>query len=175
MKWELYLSRRQWEELKAAVRERAPKDERGRPCCERCGRPNGRLRRTKQGYLVPHWLHTAHVHGAAMRSQDPDDYLLLCDACHMWYDRQPDGNGWTPPYRKGYIATTTDQLIQAMKEVGLELWQDGELWCWRFANTGGAADSPARAVASAVFRMHSVILGGVGRADPGRESEAGHE
>ncbi|MBO0793915.1 MAG: hypothetical protein J2P36_23595, partial [Ktedonobacteraceae bacterium] len=115
MKWELYLSRAEWEDIKAAVRERAPKDAKtGRPCCERCGKVNGKLKRSKKGYHVPHWLHTAHVRGAPMQSKDSNDYLLLCDSCHMWYDRQPDDSGWVPQRRQGYTATTTDDLIKAL-------------------------------------------------------------
>ncbi len=156
MKWELYLSRQEWEEIKAAVRERAPKDHRGRPCCEFCKRPHGKLKRNEQGYMVPHWLHTAHARGAPMRSKDPRDYLALCDACHMWYDRQPGDSGFVTQYRRGYSATTTDQLVAAVGAIGLEVWQQGEGWYWQIGVECGVEDSPVLAIAAAVARLARV-------------------
>jgi hypothetical protein len=154
MKWDLYLSRQEWEEIKAAVRDRAPKDKQGKPCCERCGKVNGKLKRSKRGYLVPHWLHTAHKHGAPMKSKRPDDYLALCDACHMWYDRQPDDSGWVPPYRQGYQATTTTDLITGLQAVGLDLWQEGTCWYWHMGDVcGGPEETPVHAVGAAIARL----------------------
>jgi hypothetical protein len=153
MKWELYLSPQEWEEIKAAVRDRAPHDKQGRPCCEWCKKPHGRLKRSKRGYLVPHWLHTAHVHGAPMKSKNPADYLALCDGCHMQYDRSQGAGDWIPPYRQGYQVTTTGDLIVAMKGVGLDIWQDGEVWFWRCGNEGGTETSAVLAVGAAFGRM----------------------
>jgi hypothetical protein len=153
MKWELYLTRKEWEEIKAAVRDRAEKDKHGKPCCDRCGKSNGKLKRSKRGYLVPHWLHTAHRHGAAMKSKDPADYMALCDSCHMWYDRQADESGWVPQYRVGYTATTTTDLVETMKGAGLELRQEGELWCWRIGDESGMEESAVLAAGAAVARL----------------------
>lgn len=161
MKWQLYLSRAEWEEIKAALKDRAPKDEKtGRPCCERCGRVNGKLKRSKKsGYLTPHWCHAAHIHGAPMTSKNPSDYLFLCDSCHMWYDRQPDDSGWVPQYRKGYTATTTDDLIKAMHAVGLDIWEpEAGRWCWRIAGVGGEETSPALCAGAAVARLYRAVL-----------------
>jgi hypothetical protein len=153
MKWDLYLTRQEWEEIKAAVRDRAPKDKNGKPCCERCGKSNGRLKRSKKGYMVPHWLHTAHKHHAPMKSKNADDYMALCDSCHMWYDRQPDASGWVPQYRQGYSVTTTGDLIEVMKGAGLELWQVGDVWNWRIANVGGSEATALLAAGAAVGRL----------------------
>jgi hypothetical protein len=154
MKWELYLTRREWEEIKAAVRQRAPQDAKtGRPCCERCQRVHGRLKRSRSGYLTPHWLHTAHLHGAPLKSKDAADYLALCDACHMWYDRQPDHAGWVPPFRRGYEVTTTDDLLRTMHGAGLSIWQEGSAWRWRIGNEEGFESSPVLAAGSAVARL----------------------
>jgi hypothetical protein len=158
MKWELYLTRQEWEEIKAAVRDRAPKDKRGIPCCEKCEKPHGKLKRSKKGYMVPHWLHTAHKLGAPMKSKNPDDYMALCDSCHMWYDRQPDGSGWVPQFRQGYTATTTSDLVQTMSAVGLELWQVGDLWYWRIANVGGCEESAVLAAGAAVARLGRAVM-----------------
>jgi hypothetical protein len=159
VKWELYLSHGEWKEIKAAVRDRAPKDKQGKPCCERCGKVNGKLKRSKRGYLVPHWLHTAHRHGAPMQSKDPDDYLALCDACHMWYDRQPDESGWVPPYRQGYQATTTTDLVIGLQAVGLTLWQEGMCWYWRISEmSGGPEITPVQAVGAAIARLERKVM-----------------
>jgi hypothetical protein len=154
MKWELYLTPQEWKEIKAAVRERAPKNERGKPCCERCHKVNGKLKRNKGGYLVPHWLHTAHKRGAPMQSKNADDYLALCDGCHMWYDRQPDESGWVPPYRQGYPATTTGEVVSGMRGVGLLLWQEGQSWYWRMGDAcGGPEETPVMAIGVVIARL----------------------
>ena len=157
MKWELYLSRQEWEEIKGAVRERATVAGESKPRCERCRQVNGKLKRSKGGYLVPHWLHTAHKHGAPMQSKNPDDYMALCDSCHMWYDRQADTSGWVPQYRQGYITTTTDQLMEVAKAAGMEIWQDGPVFCWRLGCEEGAEDTPVLAVGAALARLGRFI------------------
>ena len=153
MKWELYLTPVEWEEIKAAVRDRAPKDKNGKPCCERCKAVHGKLKRSKKGYLVPHWLHTAHKHGSPMKSKNADDYMALCDSCHMWYDRQADESGWVPQYRMGYQVTTTGDLVQIMLGAGLKLWQAGEMWYWKIGNEQGVEESAVLAAGAAVARL----------------------
>ncbi len=155
MKWELYLSRHEWEELKAAVRERATPPGEQRARCEWCGLQHGKLKRSRKGYLVPQWLHTPHKRGAPLLSKDPADYLALCPKCHMRYDRAPDALGVVSPYREGYATTTTDQLVGALSAVGLLLWGVvGEGWYWQVAGvSGGPEESPALAVAAAVARL----------------------
>ncbi len=166
MKWELYLTRREWEEVKAAVRERCPHDEKtGRPCCERCGWVHGKLKRSKQGYMIPHWLHTVHIHGAPMKSKNPDDYLGLCDSCHMWYDRQPDSSGWVPQYRAGYCATTTDDLVKTLHGVGLDVWEEQGAWYWRIGEVVGSEQTPVLCVAAAVGRLERLLRGWMDVAD----------
>jgi hypothetical protein len=103
--------------------------------------------------MVPHWLHTAHKHGAPMKSKDPSDYLALCDACHMWYDRQPDGSGWVPQYRQGYSVTTTGDLVLIMAGAGLKLEQVGESWRWCIGNETGVEESAVLAAGAAVARL----------------------
>lgn len=93
-----------------------------------------------------------------MQSKNPDDYLLLCDACHMWYDRQPDDSGWVPQRRQGYTATTTDDLIRTMHDVGLDIWQEGERWCWRLAGAGGEEATPVLCVGTVVARLHRLVV-----------------
>jgi hypothetical protein len=161
MKWQLYLSRKEWEDIKAALKERAPKDPKtGRPCCEYCGKVNGKLKRSKKsGYLVPHWCHAAHIHGAEMQSKDPADYLFLCDSCHMWYDRHPDDAACLSRRRVGYTATTTDDLVRTMHGVGLDIWEgESGRWLWRLAGAGGEESTPAECVAVVVARLHRLVV-----------------
>jgi hypothetical protein len=151
MKQELYLSPRERKELQAAVRERTITVPGERPKCERCGQVNGKLKRNKQGYLTPQWLHTSHRKGAPLLSKNPDDYFCLCPKCHMAYDRSPDDSGFASRYRTGYAVTTTDQLLQALAGVGLQVWgvvEEG--WYWKFDNLqGGPEETPSLAVAAA--------------------------
>jgi hypothetical protein len=160
MKWELYLSKREWLELQAAVRERATPPGEKRPRCEWCGVQHGKLRRNRRGYLVPVWLHTPHRKGAPLKSKNPDDYLALCPACHMRYDRAPDADGLVKQYREGYAVTSTGTLVEALAAIGCEVWGVvGEGWYWRIDDlSGGPEDSPARAVAMVVARLRSALV-----------------
>jgi hypothetical protein len=160
MKWELYLTRHEWRELQAAVRERAMKSGEKKPRCEWCGAVHGRLRRNKQGYLSPRWLDTVHVHGRPLKSKNPDDYLALCRSCHMTYDRQPSAmTGLVGRYRDGYAVVTTDKLVEALAGIGCELWGVvDEGWYWRYEGmTGGPEESPALAAAMVVARLGSAL------------------
>ncbi len=160
MKWELYLTRREWRELQAAVRERATKPGEKKPRCEWCTLVHGTLKRNKQGYLVPRWLDTVHMHGAALKSKNPSDYLALCRKCHMTYDREPNAlTGLVGRYREGYAVTTTDTLIAAFEAIGCELWGVvGEGWYWCYGGqTGGPEETPALAAALAFARVASTL------------------
>lgn len=151
MKWELYLSRQEWEEVKRAVRERATPPGEKKPRCEVCGAVHGRLKRNREGYLVPMWLHTPHKEGAPLMSKNPEDYLCLCPRCHMAFDRSMK----LSRYREGYAVTTTDVLVGALRGVGFDLWGVvGQGWYWRMDGMeGGPEESPALAVAAAIVRM----------------------
>ncbi len=156
MKWELYLTPREWKELQATVRERTIPSPGERPRCETCGQINGKLKRNKAGYLTPQWLHTVHLKGAPLRSKNPNDYLCLCPKHHMAYDRSPDEvSGLVTPYRTGYAITTTDMLIAALAGVGLRVWGVVDVgWYWHFdEEEGGPEETPAQAVASAVAKI----------------------
>ncbi len=155
MKSELYLSPRERRELRAAVRERTIAAPGSRPRCEWCGKEHGRLKRNREGYLVPQWLHTAHRKGAPYLSKNPADYLCLCAKCHMAYDRAPGELGLISRYRPGYATTTTDTLQQTLAAIGLDLWGVVDQgWYWRMGTQeGGPEETPARAVAAAVARI----------------------
>ncbi len=155
MKWELYLTPREWRELQGAVRERTVPAPGERPRCERCGQINGKLKRNKAGYLTPKWLHTVHIKGRPLKSKDPNDYYCLCLKCHMAYDRQPNGDGFTSQYRQGYAVTTTDVMIADLAGVGLEVWGIvDEGWYWRFDKLeGGPEETPSQAVAVAFAKL----------------------
>lgn len=160
MKWELYLTRREWRELQAAVRERATKPGEKKPRCEWCSVPHGKLKRNKQGYWSPRWLDTVHKKGAPLKSKNPLDYLALCRRCHMTYDRAPGTDGLVSRYREGYAVTTTDTLVGALAGVGLRLWGVvDEGWYWSLGEDccGGPEESPALAVGSAVARLRRLV------------------
>src|SRR5689334_14863693 len=156
IKKELYPSGRRWREIQRAVRERATPPGESRPRCEMqgCRQVHGRLRRNPEGYMVPLWLHTVHIHGAPLMSLDPDDYLCLCPAHHAAYDWGPEAVGMVR-HREGYAVTTTDMLVDALAAVGLSIWgMVEEGWYWAYVEsenlTGGPEETPARAVAMAV-------------------------
>ena len=154
MKWELYLPRRVWEEIKRAVRERATPVGEKKPRCENCSQLHGKLKRNAEGYFVPQWLHTAHVHGAPMESRDISDYLALCPSCHMAYDREPDADGYTPPYRKGYKATSTDELVRVVRGAGVDLREvDEHCWEWQIGDLCGVEETPVLAVGAVIARL----------------------
>jgi hypothetical protein len=154
MKWELYLTRREWRELQAAVRERATPAGEKKPRCEKCGMVHGTLKRNKAGYMFPKWLDTAHKHGAPLKSKNPDDYYAFCRRCHTKYDRHPEGME-VGRYRDGYAVTTTDTLLSALSAIGLEIWGVvSEGWYWQFDDIeGGPEENPALAVAAAVAKI----------------------
>jgi len=156
MKQELYLTPRERKELQGAVRERTITTPGERPKCERCGKVNGKLKRNKEGYLTPQWLHTAHRKGAPLLSKNPDDYLCLCPRCHMSYDRQPNEEGFVSRHRQGYAITTTDVLLQTLADIGLQVWGVVEKgWYWKFDGEegGGPEETPSLAVAAAVVKL----------------------
>lgn len=160
MRWELYLARREWQEIKLAVRERATVPGEKKPRCEnpKCRAVHGRLKKNPQGYWVPQWLHTAHKHDAPMKSRDIRDYLALCPSCHMAYDRQPNEDGVVAPYRVGYRATSTDELVREVRDAGLMLREsDDHYWHWQIGDLGGYAESPALAIGACIATLGRLV------------------
>lgn len=163
----LFLSEKEWNELKRACKERAGwRCEYIYPNKRRCAHHEGmevwkgeyiQVNGKRQKKTTIMHMHACHI------DDDPDNptprLICLCPMHHTKSDREMEAEERHSWYRRGYQITTTDKLIEEMQAHGLRIeeQEDGYHWWLDEFGIGGTRPTVIKAVGAALQEVHSML------------------
>jgi len=163
----LFLSEKEWEELKRACKERAGwQCEHVYPNGKRCGAHEGQeiwrgeyiqVKGKRRKKLTIRHVHACHV------DSDPSNHSPIlecrCPRHHTEVDRKQEKEQKPSWYRRGYQITSTDKLLEEVNARGvtIEEFEDGYHWRVCGMESVGKRPTAVGAVGAVILEMNYLL------------------